>query len=148
MTTRADFSEDEWRVVLEGPTSAGMLVVTASKGGMFRETFAMSKAYAEARAEHGRSALLDAVVATNPKVEHVHAGSPEAAREQLLGILGRATALVAAKADVEELGAYRRFVITLSEKVAAAHREHGVDVDPAEARALQDIKTALGVPPS
>ena len=89
MTSRADFTEDEWRVVLEGPTSAGMLVVTASKGGMFRETFAMSKAYAEARAEHGRSALLDAVVATNPKVEHVHAGSPEAAREHCSGSWAR-----------------------------------------------------------
>jgi hypothetical protein len=146
MTTRADFTDDEWRLVLEGPTSAGMLVVTASKGGMFRETFAMSKAYAEARAEHGQSELLDAVVATNPKVEHVHADSPEAARERLLGILGEATALVAAKAGVEELGAYRRFVIALSEKVASAHREHGVAVDDAEARTLGDIQAAIGVP--
>ncbi len=146
MTSRADFTDDEWRLVLEGPTSAGMLVVTASKGGMFRETFAMSKAYAEARAEHGGSELLDAVVATNPKVEHVHAGSPEAARERLLGILGEAVALVASKADIEELGAYRRFVITLSEKVAAAHREHGAAVNDAEAHTLEDIKKAIGVP--
>lgn len=146
MTTRADFTDDEWRLVVEGPTSAGMLVVTASKGGMFRETFAMSKAYAEARAEHGRSELLDAVVATHPKVEHVHADSPEAARGRLLGILGEATALVASKSGVDELGAYRRFIVTLSEKVAAAHREHGVAVDDAEARALEDVRKAIGVP--
>ena len=145
MTTRADFTEEEWRKVLEGPTSAGMLVVTASKGGMFRETIAMSKAYAEARAEHGGSELLDAVVATNPKVEHIHADSPEAARERLIGILGEASALVASKADVEELGVYRRFVISLAEKVAAAHREHGVTVNDAEARAIEDIRVAVGL---
>ena len=143
MTTRADFTEEEWRKVLEGPTSAGMLVVTASKGGMFRETFAMSNA--EARAEHGGSELLDAVVATNPKVEHIHADSPEAARERLIGILGEASALVASKADVEELGVYRRFVISLAEKVAAAHREHGVTVNDAEARAIEDIRVAVGL---
>ncbi len=59
MTTKAAFSPEEWKVVLEGPPTAGMIVITAARGGMFRETVAMSKAYAEARAEHGDSELLD-----------------------------------------------------------------------------------------
>ncbi len=146
MTTRAAFTDDEWKVVVEGPTSAGMLVVTASKGGMVRETFAMSKAYAEARTAHGESELLDAVVAARPKVDHAHAGSPEAAREHLLGILGDATALVASKASVDELGQYRRFVLAVADKVAAAHREHGTAVDDAEARTIGAIRAAIGVP--
>jgi hypothetical protein len=29
MTTKADFTEEEWKQVLEGPTSAGMIVTTA-----------------------------------------------------------------------------------------------------------------------
>ena len=45
MTTKAAFSPDEWKVVLEGPPSAGMIVITAARGGMFRETIAMTKAY-------------------------------------------------------------------------------------------------------
>ena len=32
MTTKADFSEEEWKQVLEGPTAAGMLVITAEHG--------------------------------------------------------------------------------------------------------------------
>ncbi len=60
MTTKAAFSPEEWKAVLEGPPAAGMIVITAARGGMFRETVAMSKAYAEARAEHGDSELLDA----------------------------------------------------------------------------------------
>ena len=43
MTTKADFTEEEWKQVLEGPTSAGMIVTTAESGGTFRETFAMAR---------------------------------------------------------------------------------------------------------
>ena len=56
MTTKAAFSPDEWTTVLEAPTSAGRLGVTASRGGTFKETFAMSKAYAEARVAHTAAA--------------------------------------------------------------------------------------------
>ena len=48
MTTKAAFSPEEWKVVLEGPPSAGLIVVTAARGGSIRETIAMSKAYVEA----------------------------------------------------------------------------------------------------
>ena len=44
MTTTAAFSPEDWEVVLEGPPTAGMIVITAARGGMFRETVAMSKA--------------------------------------------------------------------------------------------------------
>ena len=41
MTTKDAFSPEEWKVVLEGPPAAGMIVITAAHGGMFRETVAM-----------------------------------------------------------------------------------------------------------
>ena len=46
MTTKSDFSAEEWQLILEAPPSAGMIVVTAQHGGIFRETIAMAKAYA------------------------------------------------------------------------------------------------------
>src|SRR6516165_3197021 len=70
MTTQAAFSPEEWQIVLEGPSTAGMIVITAAHGGTFRETIAMAKAYAEARSEHGESELLDEIVATKPQVDH------------------------------------------------------------------------------
>ena len=39
---------------------------------------------------------------------------------------------------------YRRFVLTLAGKVAAAHKEAGQSVSPAEAEAIQQITAALG----
>jgi hypothetical protein len=144
MTTKTAFSPSEWRLVLEGPPTAGMLVITASHGGMFRETMAMSKAYAEARAQHGESELLDQIVAERPRMERGKVHNPEELRDQGLDCLRDVTTLLAHKATVEERDDYRRFVLTVANKVAAAHREGGAQVTPAEQQAIQDITTALG----
>ena len=42
MTDKAVFTPEEWKLVLEGPPSAGMIVLTAQKGGSFRESIAMA----------------------------------------------------------------------------------------------------------
>ena len=144
MTTKAAFSPEEWKVVLEGPPTAGTIVVTAARGGTFRETIAMAKAYAEARGEHGESELLDEIVATKPEVDHTRYHSAEELREHGLGNLRNAVAVLKSKATTEELDDYRRFVLSLAGKVAAAHREHGQAVSPAEAEVIQLLTEALG----
>jgi hypothetical protein len=144
MTTKAAFSPEEWKVVLEGPPSAGMIVVTAARGGMIRESIAMSKAYVEARAQHGESELLDEVVAAKPQLDHTKYHSAEELRGTGLGHLRDAVALLETKATTGELDGYRRFVLTLASKVAAAHREEGQSVSSAEAEAIQEISAALG----
>ena len=144
MTTKAAFSPEEWKVVLEGPPAAGLIVITAAHGGTFRETFAMSKAYAETRSEHGDSELLDEIVSAKPKVDHTRYHSPEELRDHGLGSIRDAMALLESKATAEETDDYRRFVIALANKVAAAHREHGQSVSPEEAAAIDQITEALG----
>jgi len=144
MTTKAAFSPDEWETVLQGPPTAGMIVITAAHGGTFRETIAMAKAYTDARTEHGESELLDEIVAAKPEVDHTRYHSPQELRENGLAHLRSAVALVESKGTTEELGDYRQFVLTLSDKVAAAHREHGQAVSPAEAEAIEQITAALG----
>ena len=144
MTTKSAFSAEEWKVVLEGPPSAGLIVITAARGGTFRETYAMSKAYVEARAEHGESELLDEITAAKPEADHTRYHSAEELRKAGLEHISDAVALVQNKATAEELEEYRRFVLTLANKVAAAHREQGQSVSPAETDAIQAITTALG----
>jgi hypothetical protein len=148
VTTKTAFSPSEWQLVLEGPPTAGMLVITASRGGMIRETIAMSKAYAEARAQHGESQLLDEIVAEKPRMERagkVH--NPEELRDSGLECLTEATTVLDDKATAEEREDYRHFVLTVANKVAAAHREDGKQVSPAEQQAILDITTALGIAP-
>jgi hypothetical protein len=144
MTAKTAFTPEEWATVLEGPPTAGMIVITAAHGGVFRETVAMSKAYTEARAQHGESELLDEIVAAKPKVDHTRYHSPEELKERGLGRLREAVSLLESKAAPAELDDYRRFVVTLADKVAAAHREGGQEVSPPEAAAIQEITAALG----
>jgi len=61
-----------------------------------------------------------------------------------LGHLRDAMALLESKATAGERDDYRHFVLALASKVAAAHREHGQSVSPAEAEAIQQITAALG----
>ena len=144
MTGKADFTQDEWKVVLEAPPSAGLIVLTAQKGGTFRETIAMAKAYGEAREEHGQSELLDEVASAKPERDHTHYHSLTELKQGGLQHLRDAVALLETKATPDEVGDYRRFILTLAEKVANAHREHGKSVSDAEREAIAEIATALG----
>src|SRR5436305_5811213 len=111
MTTKADFTQQEWDAVLEGPPSAGMIVVTAARGGTFRETFAIGKAYAEARKQHGASELLDAIVSAKPESDHTRYHSVQEIREHGLQHVRDAVEVLERKAAAEELDDYRRFVL-------------------------------------
>jgi hypothetical protein len=111
---------------------------------MFRETVAMSKAYVDARALHGQSELLDEIVAARPKMEHTRHHSADELKDAGLQHLRTAVALLQSKATPDEVDEYRRFVLTLANKVAAAHREEGQEVSPAEAAAIDQIAGALG----
>jgi hypothetical protein len=144
MTTRADFAEEEWRTVLEGPPSAGMVVMAAAHGGTFKETFAIGKAYAEARKLHGESELLDEIVSAKPAVDRTHYHSVEELKQHELQHVRDAVEVLERKATAEELGDYRRFLLALAERVAEAHREHGVVVSDQEQAALAEISASLG----
>ena len=65
-------------------------------------------------------------------------------RRRSSGTPGWATALLETKATADEVDGYRQFVLTLADRVAAAHREGGQDVSPAETEAIQQIAAALG----
>jgi hypothetical protein len=145
MTSKADFTDEEWTVLREAPTSAGMLVVQADRGGMFRETFSMAKAYTEARKEHGASQLLDDIVSEKPEVDRRRAGSKEELRANLLQHVRDAVALLEAKATGEELAEYRRFMMALANRVAEAHSEgDGERVSDPERQTIAEIAEAAG----
>jgi hypothetical protein len=143
LTGKSDFDEQEWKTVLEGPTTAGMIVLTAAGGGTFRETFALAHAYADARKDHGASQLLDEIVASKPAFDRHRYKSTQELHDGGLDEIAQAASIVRAKATPEELTAYREFVLTAASKVAAAHKEHGEQVSPPEQAALDEIRARL-----
>jgi hypothetical protein len=149
MTRKADFTDEEWEAVLKGPPSAGMIVITAQRGGTFRESFSMAKAYAEARKQHGDSELLDEIASTKPEIDHTRYHSAEELKDEALRHLREAVGLLEQKATPEEVDEYKRFVLTLVHRVAEAHKEgflglSGERVSDAEQSAVAEIAEALG----
>ena len=141
MTDKAAFTEEEWELVREGPPTAGMVALTAEKGGSFRETWALAKFYAEARKEHGESELLDALVAEKPDVKRY--SSSEELESKGLGRLSEAITLLEQKATTGEVAGYRKFVMDVAEQVAEAHKEGGQPVSEGERAAIEKIAASL-----
>ena len=105
---KSDFSAEEWQLILEAPPSAGMIVVTAQRGGTFRETIAMAKAYAEARQQHGESELLDEIVSVKPERDHTRYHSPDELKQHGLQHVRDSVAVLERKATPVEVEDYRQ----------------------------------------
>lgn len=155
MTRKADFNAEEWAAVVNGPLYAGMRVISADRGGTLRESLAMGRAYQAAREQHGESDLLDELVKSPPSID------PDRLREAEGNIgavaseqLREAITILEAKSTPVEVDAYKRFVMTVAQAVAGAHKEGGFlgiggrDISDAENQALDEISSALGPPPT
>ena len=148
MTGKADFTDDEWKVILEGPPSAGLVVIVSDRGGSIRETFSMAKAYTEARQQHGDSELLDEIASAKPEMDRTRAGSPEELKQHSLDNVRQGIALLKGKATDEEVEEYRKFILGLAERVAEARKEgflglSGERVSDAERAAISEIEGVL-----
>lgn len=155
MTQKADFNAEEWSTVVDGPLYAGMRVISASRGGTLRETLAMGRVYQEARQRHGESELLDELVKSPPSID------PEQL-QKAGGDIGTITAqhlrdamtILESKATPAEVDAYKRFVMTVAQAAAGAHKEGGflgiggTPISDAENHALDELSGALGAPPA
>ena len=123
MTGKADFTDEEWQDILQGPPTAGMIVVTAERGGMFRESISMAKAYTGARAEHGESQLLDEIAATKPEIDRTRYHSLEELKEHGLKHLGEIIELPGRQGDRGRGRPVQALRLTLAQRVAEAHKE-------------------------
>ena len=155
MTRKAEFNAEEWSTVVEGPLYAGMRVISADRGGTLRESLALGRVYQEARQHQGESELLDELVKSPPSIDPDRireAGGDIAtvARQQLR----ESIRILEAKAAPSEVDAYKRFVMTVAQAVASAHKEGGFlgiggkEISDAENQALDEISAALGAPPA
>jgi hypothetical protein len=125
MTTKATFNAEDWTVITTAPALAGLLVAAAEPGGNLRESVALSRGYAEARTRQPGE-LLQEILSTAPSLDPAtRPKTPEDIRAVALEQLRRAVRLIDRNAHDDELVEYKRFVYSLAETVAAAHKEGG-----------------------
>jgi hypothetical protein len=153
MTKRADFNAEEWVTVVDGPIYAALWMIATSHGGRLRESLALARAYQEARAHHGESELLDELIKSPPaidadEVRHAQTNIAEVAAQRLRDAVG----IVATKATPAETDSYKKFVMSVAQAVASAHKEGGFlgiggkQITDAENHALDEISRTLGPP--
>jgi len=146
MTTKSEFNADEWERVARAPALAGAMVALADRGGTFRESLALGKAYAAAKRDDGGSELLQQLVASPPSLDPQAVGQPDEIPEQIR----EAVRTVEEKATPEEAEEYRQFILRLADVVVHAHKEGGVlgiggrEVSPEEQAALDRLSSTLG----
>jgi hypothetical protein len=145
MTTKAAFNAEEWSFLAGAPALTALLVIAADKGGTVRETLAVQRAYAAARGKQPGE-LLQAILSTPAAIEPAdRPRTPEDLRRVAPETLREAIAILERLATDEEVVEYKRFVFSLADTVARAHREGGflgiggTEVSEHEQAALDEI---------
>ena len=153
MTTKAAFNAEEWSVICNAPFLTAMLVIAADRGGTVRESMAISRAYAAAREGKDAGELLRAVLATPPAIDPAAAPrTPEDLRREAPATLRQAVQTLDRVATEDEVVEYKRFVYSLADTVARAHREGGflgiggTEVSEHEQEALDEIAAIFDEP--
>jgi hypothetical protein len=119
LTGKASFNAEEWSTVVEAPVLVALRVIMAERGGTLRESLSLGRAYVEARKDH-EGELLQAIVSSAPDIDKNGLEPTEGLAERTDESLREAQ-----KATREEVESYKRFVLSVGETVARAHREGG-----------------------
>ena len=149
MTGKAEFNAEEWSVVAGAPLLGAMMVIAAERGGSVRESVAVAREYAAAR-ERYEGELMSALLATPPATAVKRPDGPDDLRAQATETLREAVAILERVGTEDEVVEYKRFVFSLAESVARAHKEGGFlgmggkEISPAEQAVLDEMAATLG----
>jgi hypothetical protein len=135
VTTRSDFTDEEWARLEEAPIHASAAILLADRGGpigYLQESLATIKTLMESAQPGGRGELVDAVaksLAENPQRRRAkfefkrRRVRPE---KQSLAELEAVNALLEEKATREEAAAFREWLLTVARRTAEAAKEGGL----------------------
>ena len=158
MTTKQDFSEDEWSRVVRAPFVAGMAISLADPGGPIEAAKETMAALKSAQSPPSREQLLaEVALDIQGMVQARHSplagyrptadGGPPG--EQVLEELRSVQGLVAAKATTEETTAFGDWLVTAAQAAADAAKEGGFmgfraeQVSEREQAMLAQVRTAV-----
>jgi hypothetical protein len=154
MTTKNDFTDEEWTRVLRAPFVAGMAISLADPGGpieMSKETMTTMKSATNppTREQLLTEIALDIQSMTQQRESPISGFKPQAA-QQILDELGAVSEIVTTKATAEEAAAFKQWLLTTAQAAADAAKEGGfmgfgaVQVSEGEQKMLDQVRAAIG----
>jgi hypothetical protein len=167
MSSKTNYTAEEWKLVLKAPLMAGLAVVAASPSGplgALREMFAVGKLVAETKTQaDARSGspneLLGSLVADLGSPEgraqmdasELRGLAPAQLRTHALEACRAVAALVDRKASREEAEGIKRWLVGVAQRTAEAAKEGGflgfggTQVSETETATIREVAQALGV---
>jgi hypothetical protein len=134
MTTKADFTDEEWARLERAPIVAGMAISLADPGGPIeavKESMAAIKTILEARSGGGSELVEEVAKSTSEKAKRRERPlgdfKPKGALagEEILAELRAVNELVTQKATPEEAESFREWLLTAAKRAAEAAKEGG-----------------------
>jgi len=162
MTTKADYTEEEWAQLVQAPLTVGMLVIMSDLHitSMAGEMKGMLKGMMEQPVPEGAEELvgslqedIQAKAENKEKMESPDTSDKdaEAVVGEMMQSLSDAAALVDAKCAGEEAAGYKQWLMAVAEATAEAGKEGGflgigaVRVSDKEKSAMEQISQTLGL---
>jgi hypothetical protein len=160
MTTKADYTDEEWVRLRRAPFVAGMAISIADPGGpieLTRETLATLKATSSPPSQDELLVSVSQEIHSmvkqkqNPLADF-KPDSSALAGKMILDELGAVNSILGAKATSEEADAFRQWLLEVATAAAEAAKEGGfmgfgaVRVSEGEQRMVDQLRAALGIP--
>jgi hypothetical protein len=162
MSTRSDYTDEEWKNIKAAPLLAGLWVSTVASSGPIdtaKEALAISHSLEELVKKGSSNELIATLIdEIKPKEGEavqsreaiaINVKTPQELHKAAMDTLQQASAALT-KATPEEAAEYRTFVLSVVQRVAEAGKEGGflgiggTRVSPSETNAIQEIVAALG----
>jgi hypothetical protein len=157
MTTKSDFTEEEWIRVRRAPFVAGMAISLADPGGPIELAKESSASLKSATNPPTREQLLaeialDVQAMTQQRQNPLSGFKPTnaaTAGQQILDELRVVSAIVSSKAAAEETAAFKEWLLTTAQAAADSAKEggfmgfHATQVSQGEKTMLDQVRTAI-----
>jgi hypothetical protein len=162
MTSKMDFTADEWKVLSDAPLAVGGAVAAVAPSGIIgtiKEGLAIVNCMTSAAQRHPHNQLIQEVVPKGVSREQIDLWTnivrtmmqqSETARVTTAGIetCQKVATILQNKADPQEADEFKRWLLEIGENVANAAREGSnveASISPPEVEILSMMSSALGV---
>ncbi len=153
MGIKEDFTDDEWQTLLNVPYAVAMTIVTAAPSllGAFSESRTMLAEPAKLAASSGSDLVGVLSSEMQSKARDLIRQQQGLVRRDQSGFRSKtiedckAASAILSNTTPEEAAAYKKWVLTIGQKVAEAAKEHGVAVSEPEEAVLNEVSAAFGM---